>query len=204
MYNDNIIIKNGVKMTKKRQLKKMQEFLEDLGLESKINDCDGKLYCLDIKEYYNEIAQKSKELGIVFIMEQNPHYDPLDPHSLKGDIVSFSRSYYFEEAERYEFTINLSGQADIIDKVESKEKNAICIYNDLGVPPYSSAKAVCALLNEKEEQIKELGERIKELEEENTSMKSRIINAMIKSNKVVCDCGPCVCEDYVSEELKKW
>lgn len=191
-------------MTKKRQLKKMQEFLEDLGLESKINNCDGKLYCLDIKEYYNEIVQKSEELGIVFTMEQNPYYGPFDPHTLKRDIVGFSKFYYFEEAERYELTINSNGQVDIIDKVESKEKNAICIYNDLGVPPFSSAKAVCVLLNEKEEQIKELEERIKELEEENTSMKSRIINAMIKSNKVVCDCGPCVCEDYVNEELKKW
>lgn len=55
--------------------------------------------------------------------------------------------------ERFEFTINSNGQADIIDKVESKEKNAICIYNDLGVPPYSSAKAVCDLLNEQEERI---------------------------------------------------
>lgn len=60
--------------------------------------------------------------------------------------------------ERFEFTINSNGQADIIDKVESKEKNAICIYNDLGVPPYSSAKAVCDLLNEQEEEIQRLNE----------------------------------------------
>ena len=46
--------------------------------------------------------------------------------------------------------------------------------------------------------------RIKELEEENASMKGRIINAMIKSNQVECNCSPCVCEDYVNEELKKW
>ena len=61
--------------------------------------------------------------------------------------------------ERFEFTINSNGQADIIDKVESKEKNAICIYNDLGVPPYSSAKAVCNKLNEQEETINELKQR---------------------------------------------
>ena len=58
--------------------------------------------------------------------------------------------------ERFEFTINSNGQADIIDKVESKEKNAICIYNDLGVPPYSSAKAVCNKLNEQDIEIQRL------------------------------------------------
>lgn len=47
-------------------------------------------------------------------------------------------------------------------------------------------------------------ERIKELEEENTSMKSRIFNAMVESNQVECNCTTCVCEDYVTEELKKW
>lgn len=46
--------------------------------------------------------------------------------------------------------------------------------------------------------------RIKELEEENASMKDRIINAMIESNQVECNCSTCVCESYVSEELKKW
>ena len=46
--------------------------------------------------------------------------------------------------------------------------------------------------------------RIKELEEENTSMKDRIINAMIESNQVECNCSTCVCEAYVNEELKKW
>ena len=62
--------------------------------------------------------------------------------------------------ERFELTINSNGQADIIDKVESKEKNAICIYNDLGVPPYSSAKAVCDLLNGQEKRINKLKEII--------------------------------------------
>lgn len=46
--------------------------------------------------------------------------------------------------------------------------------------------------------------RIKELEEENASMKDRIINAMIESNQVECNCSTCVCEDYVNKELKKW
>ena len=75
----------------------MQEFLESLGLESKINDCDGRLYCLDIKEYYCEIIQKSDELGIIFTMEQTPYYGPLDPYNFKRDIVGFSRCYYFKE-----------------------------------------------------------------------------------------------------------
>ena len=83
-------------MTENKRLKKMQEFLESLGLESEINNCDGRLYCLDIKEYHDKIIQKSKELGIIFTMEQTPYYGPLDPHTLKRDIVGFSRSYYFK------------------------------------------------------------------------------------------------------------
>ena len=50
--------------------------------------------------------------------------------------------------KRFELAINPQGQCDIIDHVESKEKNAICIYNDLGVLPFSSAKALCNLMNE--------------------------------------------------------
>lgn len=71
------------------------------------------------------------------------------------------------------------------------------IYNDLGILPFSSAKAVCDELNKQDK-------RIKELEEENASMKGRIINAIVKSNQVECNCSPCVCEEYVNEELKKW
>lgn len=75
----------------------MQEFLESLGLESKINNCDGKLYCLDIKEYHNEIIQKSEELGLIFTMKQTPYYGPIDPYTFKRDIVGFSRFYYFKD-----------------------------------------------------------------------------------------------------------
>ena len=49
--------------------------------------------------------------------------------------------------ERFELRMNDKGQVDIIDWLESRQKDAICIYNDLGVLPYSSAKAVCELLN---------------------------------------------------------
>ena len=84
-------------MTGSKRLKKMQEFLKSLGVESRINNCDGKLYCLDIKEYYCEIIQKSEELGIIFTMEQTPYYGPLDPITLQRDIVDFSRFYYFED-----------------------------------------------------------------------------------------------------------
>ena len=86
-------------MAENKRLKKMQEFLKSLGVESRINNCDGKLYCLDIKEYYNEIIQKSEELGIIFTMEQTPYYGPLDPITLKRDIVGFSKSYYFEDGD---------------------------------------------------------------------------------------------------------
>ena len=60
------------------------------------------------------------------------------------------------KTERFELQMNAQGKVDIIDWVESKEKNAICIYNDLGVLPFSSAKAVCDKLNEQDERIKEL------------------------------------------------
>ena len=63
-------------------------------------------------------------------------------------------------SKRFELTTNSNGQADIIDWVESKEKNAICIYNDLGILLYSSAKAVCDKLNKQDEQIKELQQLI--------------------------------------------
>jgi len=86
-------------MTESKQLKKMQKFLHNLGLDSKINDYDGKLYCLDIKEYHDEIIQKSKELGVIFTMEQTPYYGPVDPITLQRDIVGFSRSYYFEDGD---------------------------------------------------------------------------------------------------------
>jgi len=68
-------------------------------------------------------------------------------------------------SERFELTINSNGQADIIDRVESKEKNAICIYNDLGVLPYSSAKAVCDLLNNQDNRIKELQQLIEDMDD---------------------------------------
>lgn len=67
--------------------------------------------------------------------------------------------------ERFEFYLNSNGQIDIIDKVESKEKNAICIYNDLGVYPYSSAKAICDLLNKQDKEIKRLKCINRQLEE---------------------------------------
>ena len=92
------------------------------------------------------------------------------------------------ENKSYELTINERGQLDIIDHIEGKKRNAICIYNDLGVPPYSSAKAVCDLLNEKEELIKRLKtireeqtetilkqkRKIKELEERNQRQYNRL------------------------------
>lgn len=60
--------------------------------------------------------------------------------------------------KRFELAINPQGQCDIIDHVESKEKNAICIYNDLGVLPFSAAKALCNLMNELHEENQQLRE----------------------------------------------
>ena len=66
--------------------------------------------------------------------------------------------------KRFELQLNPQGQVDIIDWLENKEKNAICIYNDLGVLPYSSAEALCELLNQLYDENKQLEARIWYLE----------------------------------------
>lgn len=63
--------------------------------------------------------------------------------------------------ERFQLTISPNSQVDIVDWVESKEKNAICIYNDLGVLPFSSAKAVCDKLNEQDKELTNLKKQLK-------------------------------------------
>jgi len=55
--------------------------------------------------------------------------------------------------KRFELKVNQHNQCDIVDWVESKEKNAICIYNDLGDYYFSSAKALCELLNELNDEV---------------------------------------------------
>ena len=82
------------------------------------------------------------------------------------------------------------------------------IYSDL-VDTEDNDRVICTFNNDSQINkmvilLNEQNKRIKELEEENASMKGRIINAMIKSNQVECNCSPCVCEEYVNEELKKW
>lgn len=85
-----------------------------------------------------------------------------------------------EKDERFELMIGPNGKMDIIDNVESKRKNAICIYNDLGVFPFSSAKAVCDKLNEQEEKLNEQEERIKELESCNHSLAQKDLRKFTK------------------------
>ena len=80
--------------------------------------------------------------------------------------------------ERFGLISNAQGQVDIVDYVESEEKNAICIYNDLGVLPYSSASSLCDLLNQ-------LNDENEELKKENQALKSELAN---------CE------EDYIIEE----
>lgn len=59
-----------------------------------------------------------------------------------------------------------------------------------------SADVVATALNE-------LLEENKQLKEKNATIKGKIINAMIESNKVECSCNPCVCEQYVKKELMR-
>lgn len=73
-----------------------------------------------------------------------------------------------EKRKRFELMLNSQGQVDIVDYVESEEKNAICIYNDLGVLPFSSASSLCDLLNQlndENEQLRNKKERYKKLSE---------------------------------------
>ena len=63
--------------------------------------------------------------------------------------------------KRFELHINPNTNCfDIVDKVESQEKNAICIYNDLGVQYFSSAPALCDLLNELNEENEQLKSKL--------------------------------------------
>lgn len=64
--------------------------------------------------------------------------------------------------KRFELKMNGNGQLDIVDWIESKEKNVICIYNDLGVLPFSSANQLCDLLNELYEENQLIKKNIRE------------------------------------------
>lgn len=71
---------------------------------------------------------------------------------------------YSNTEKRFEMKVNQHNQCDIVDWVESKEKNAICIYNDLGDYHFSSAKALCELLNELHDENKELKAKVDDKE----------------------------------------
>lgn len=67
------------------------------------------------------------------------------------------------ENKRFELYINPNTNCfDIMDKVESQEKKAICIYNDLGVQYFSSAPALCDLLNTLYDENEELKQALKD------------------------------------------
>ena len=77
--------------------------------------------------------------------------------------------------KRFKLTPNPQGQVDIVDYVESEEKNAICIYNDLGVLPCTSAPSLCNLLNQ--------------LNDENEQLKKGMIEVVDRYIKNV-ECNP--------------
>lgn len=67
--------------------------------------------------------------------------------------------------KRFELKMNfLNGHVNIVDWVESEQKDAICVFNDLGVLPFSSAPSVCNLLNQfndENEWLKKENEQLK-------------------------------------------
>ena len=68
------------------------------------------------------------------------------------------------ENKRFELIPKRQGQVDIVDYVKKKKKKAICIYNDLGVLPFTSASSLCDLLNvfhEENQSLKEEKELLK-------------------------------------------
>ena len=87
--------------------------------------------------------------------------------------------------KRFELKANfLNGHVNIIDWVESEQKDAICIFNDLGVLPFSSAPSVCNLLNQLNDENDQLKQKVdfykyfqkdaRELEKENEQLKEEI------------------------------
>lgn len=87
--------------------------------------------------------------------------------------------------KRFELKTNfLNGHVDIIDWVESEQKDAICIFNDLGVLPFSSAPSVCNLLNQLNDENDQLKQKVdfykyfqkdaRELEKENEQLKKDV------------------------------
>lgn len=84
--------------------------------------------------------------------------------------------------KRFELYVNQNNQYDIVDGVESKEKKAICIYNDLGHYYFSSAKALCELLNELHDENQSSKEFIEQLQEELVLFKEAGANMGIDLN----------------------
>ena len=87
--------------------------------------------------------------------------------------------------KRFELKANfLNGHVAIIDWVESEQKDAICIFNDLGVLPFSSAPSLCNLLNQLNDENDQLKQKVdfykyfqkdaRELEKENEQLKEEI------------------------------
>lgn len=94
--------------------------------------------------------------------------------------------------------------SDLVDTADNDR--VICTFNN-----DSQINKMVILLNEQDEYLNILCEKLelaykqnKKLKKENASMKDRIINAIVESNHVECNCSPCICEKYVNEELKKW
>ena len=64
--------------------------------------------------------------------------------------------------KRFELKANfMNGHAEIVDWVKSEQKDAICIFNDLGVLPFSSAPSVCNLLNQLNDENEQLKKELK-------------------------------------------
>lgn len=75
--------------------------------------------------------------------------------------------------QRFELYMNPQNVCDIKDNVESEKKNAICIYNDLGVFPFTAAPALCDLLNK-------LAEENERLKEEDNLFFSKVFDILLK------------------------
>lgn len=92
--------------------------------------------------------------------------------------------------KRFEIKVNKHNQCNIIDWAESKE-NAVCIYNDLGDDYFSSARALCELLNELNDENKQLEKEYKELNQ----LRANISRELLIYRRIA-SCSNCKYQNY--------
>ena len=104
--------------------------------------------------------------------------------------------------KRFELKTNfLNGHACIIDWVESEQRDAICVFNDLGVLPFTSAPALCALLNELHDKCEFL-EIENEALEDGATKYAELCHKSLKENEQLKERLKMNCPEFVWRDLE--